>query len=106
MHGLLSVCCVADRELRHCSQEFLQRLKTVLRQFPPPQPTKPAVDLLVSVGDQQNYLSANNLLPPPGSEGTLDALQACAHLLHGLRVAWSNKHNHVPSGHGHVFKPN
>jgi len=56
-------------------QEFLQRLKTVLRQFPPPQPKKPAVDLLVAVGDQQQYLLENGLSPPPGSEGALDALQ-------------------------------
>jgi len=50
-------------------------LKTVLRQFPPPQPKKPAVDLLVAVGDQQQYLLQNGLSPPPGSEGALDALQ-------------------------------
>lgn len=50
-------------------------MKTVLRQFPPPQPKKPAVDLLVAVGDQQQYLLQNGLSPPPGSEGALDALQ-------------------------------
>ncbi len=59
-----------------CVQEFLQRLTLVLRQYPPPQPKKPAVDLLVAVGDQQQYLDMNGLLPPPGSDASLDALQA------------------------------
>ena len=36
-----------------CVQEFLERLQSVLRQFPPPHPKKPAVDMLVAVGDQQ-----------------------------------------------------
>ena len=56
-------------------QEFLERLQSVLQQFPPPHPRKPAVDLLVAVGDQQMYLQQHGLLPPEGSEGALDALQ-------------------------------
>lgn len=69
-------------------QEFLQRLKTVLRQFPPPQPTTAAVDLLVAVGDQQLYLSTNKLLPPPDSDGSLDALQVgkLSSISHSLRA--------------------
>jgi hypothetical protein len=46
-----------------------------LAQYPPPQPTRPAVNLLVAVGKQQEYLARNNLLPPPGNPGALDALQ-------------------------------
>ena len=61
--------------LPRLSQEFLQRLTMVLRQYPPPQPKKPAVDLLVAVGDQQQYLDLHGLLPPHGSDGALDALQ-------------------------------
>lgn len=67
--------CSAKSKVLSAAQEFLQRLKTVLRQYPPPQPKKPAVDLLVAVGDQQQYLHINGLLPPSGSDGALDALQ-------------------------------
>lgn len=42
---------------------------------PPPQPSKAAVDLLVTVGQQQEYLLWHNLLPPPGHPGSLDALE-------------------------------
>jgi hypothetical protein len=46
-----------------------------LADYPPPQPTCPAVNLLVAVGKQQEYLARNNLLPPAGHPGALDALQ-------------------------------
>ena len=51
------------------------KLVQTLAQFPPPQPTQPAVDLLVTVGQQQEYFSWNNLLPPAGHPGRLDALK-------------------------------
>ena len=54
----------------------MAKLTDVLGQFPPPQPSRPAVDLLVTVGQQQEYLLFHNLLPPPGHPGALDALQA------------------------------
>lgn len=49
-----------------------------LEQHPPPQPSQQAVDLLVSVGQQQKYLDANGLLPPAGHPGALDAFQVCS----------------------------
>ncbi|KAK9868824.1 hypothetical protein WJX84_006782 [Apatococcus fuscideae] len=54
---------------------FLARLRDVLDVYPPPQPTKPAVDLLVKVGEYQSYLAWHNLLPPPGHAGSLDAFE-------------------------------
>ena len=56
-------------------QEFLGKLVSTLAQFPPPQPSRPAVDLLVTVGQQQEYLAWHNLLPSRGEQGSLDALQ-------------------------------
>ena len=50
---------------------------STLAQFPPPQPSRPAVNLLVTVGQQQEYLSWHNLLPSRGEQGSLDALQVC-----------------------------
>ena len=58
-----------------CLQLFVADLMAALEQHPPPQPSQPAVDLLVSVGQQQKYLDANGLLPPAGHPGALDALQ-------------------------------
>ena len=58
-----------------CLQMFVEDLMVALEQHPPPQPSQPAVDLLVSVGQQQKYLDANGLLPPAGHPGALDALQ-------------------------------
>ena len=58
------------------AQLFVAKLTDVLGQHPPPQPSRPAVDLLVTVGQQQEYLLFHNLLPPPGHPGALDALQA------------------------------
>ncbi|EIE27268.1 hypothetical protein COCSUDRAFT_55287 [Coccomyxa subellipsoidea C-169] len=54
---------------------FVADLMVALEQHPPPQPSQPAVDLLVSVGQQQKYLDANGLLPPAGHPGAMDALQ-------------------------------
>ncbi|KAK9806759.1 hypothetical protein WJX72_001747 [[Myrmecia] bisecta] len=56
-------------------REFVAKLDRVLRAHPPPQPSRPAVDLLVTVGQQQEYLAWHNLLPPAGSPGELDALR-------------------------------
>lgn len=56
-------------------QEYLLKLVNTLAQFPPPQPTQPAVDLLVTVGQQQEYFSWHNLLPPTGHPGSLDVLK-------------------------------
>ena len=61
----------------HALQEFIVKLVNSLAQFPPPQPTQPAVDLLVTVGQQQEYFSWHNLLPPAGHPGALDALKVC-----------------------------
>lgn len=49
-----------------------------LNKFPPLQPTKAAVDLLVTVGRQQEYLLWHNLMPPPGQPGSLDAFAVFA----------------------------
>lgn len=57
------------------AQELVDKLMATLEQFPPQQPSRPAVDLLVAIGEQQQYLLYTNLLPPPGSPGALDALQ-------------------------------
>ncbi|KAK9805114.1 hypothetical protein WJX73_010312 [Symbiochloris irregularis] len=57
------------------STEFLVKLVNSLAQFPPPQPTQPAVDLMVTLGQQQEYFSWHNLLPPAGHPGSLDALK-------------------------------
>ena len=73
LHVLM--CMLRFDEYHLGLQEFLQRLTLMLRQYPPPQPKKPAVDLLVAVGDQQLYLDMNGLLPPPESDASLDALQ-------------------------------
>ena len=54
-------------------QEFLALLDNTLNKYPPLQPTKAAVDLLVTVGQQQEYLLWHNLMPPPGQPGSLDA---------------------------------
>lgn len=61
--------------LETCLQLFVADLMVALEQHPPPQPSQPAVDLLVSVGQQQKYLDANGLLPPAGHPGAMDALQ-------------------------------
>ena len=53
---------------------FANRLAAVLSAHPPPEPTQPAVDLLVTVGQQQEFLAYHNLLPPAGHPGALDAL--------------------------------
>ena len=63
------------KRARARAQLFLAKLTDVLAQHPPPQPSRPAVDLLVAVGQQQEYLLFHNLLPPPGHPGALDALQ-------------------------------
>ncbi|CAL8462927.1 g2461 [Coccomyxa elongata] len=58
---------------------FVVDLMAALEQHPPPQPSQQAVDLLVSVGQQQKYLDANGLLPPAGHPGDLDAFQVFGH---------------------------
>ena len=57
------------------------KLVKTLAQFPPPQPTQAAVDLLVTVGQQQEYFSWHNLLPPVGHPGALDALKVPTHII-------------------------
>ncbi len=69
----VSITCCNDCFAR--LQLFLARLRDVLDVYPPPQPTKPAVDLLVKVGEYQSYLAWHNLLPPPGHAGSLDAFE-------------------------------
>ncbi len=49
------------------AQLFVAKLTDVLGQYPPPQPSRPAVDLLVTVGQQQEYLLFHNLLRRPGT---------------------------------------
>jgi len=50
------------------------RLTAVLADHPPPEPSPPAVDLLVAIGRQQEFLAWHNLAPPAGHPGALDAL--------------------------------
>jgi hypothetical protein len=57
------------------AQLFVMDLMDALEQHPPPAPARNAVDLLVAVGRQQEYLAANGLLPPRGHPGELDALR-------------------------------
>ena len=59
-------------------QLFVGDLMDALGQHPPPQPSRMAVDLLVAVGQQQEYLAAHGLLPPHGHPGALDALRVRA----------------------------
>lgn len=60
------------------AQMLVKDTMDTLAEHPPPQPTRPAVNLLVAVGKQQEYLAINNLLPPPDHPGALDALQVCS----------------------------
>jgi len=53
---------------------YLTALKDTLNMYPPPQPSTAAVNLLVTVGQQQEFLIWHSLLPPPGHPGSLDAL--------------------------------
>lgn len=62
-----------------------------LEQHPPPQPSQQAVDLLVSVGQQQKYLDANGLLPPAGHPGALDAFQVCNYIKRNV----SSQHQYI-----------
>lgn len=59
---------------------YLSALQDTLDRFPPPQPSQAAVNLLVTVGQQQEFLLWHSLLPPPGHPGSLDALEVCHHL--------------------------
>lgn len=54
---------------------YLSALQDTLDRFPPPQPSEAAVNLLVTVGQQQEFLLWHSLLPPPGHPGSLDALE-------------------------------
>ncbi|DBB16594.1 TPA: hypothetical protein ACH3X3_014851 [Trebouxia sp. C0006] len=53
---------------------YLTALEDTLNKYPPPQPSTAAVNLLVTVGQQQEFLIWHSLLPPPGHPGSLDAL--------------------------------
>ena len=53
---------------------YLTALQDTLNRYPPPQPSTAAVNLLVTVGQQQEFLIWHSLLPPPGHPGSLDAL--------------------------------
>lgn len=67
--------CMLQVTAGEYSRLYLTALKDTLNMHPPPQPSKAAVDLLVTVGQQQEYLLWHNLLPPPGHPGSLDALE-------------------------------
>lgn len=54
---------------------YLSALQETLDRYPPPQPSEAAVNLLVTVGQQQEFLLWHSLLPPPGHPGSLDALE-------------------------------
>ena len=56
-------------------QMLIMDLTHALELYPPPQPTRAAVDLLVTVGKHQEYLVTHGLLPPPDHPGYLDALK-------------------------------
>ncbi len=53
---------------------YLTALEDTLNKYPPPQPSTAAVNLLVTVGQQQEFLIWHSLLPPAGHPGSLDAL--------------------------------
>ena len=54
---------------------LIMDLTHALELYPPPQPTRAAVDLLVTVGKHQEYLVTHGLLPPHDHPGSLDALK-------------------------------
>ena len=56
-------------------QMLIMDLTDALERYPPPQPTRPAVDLLVTVGKHQEYLDHHGLLPSQDHAGSLDALK-------------------------------
>lgn len=57
------------------TQMLIMDLTHALELYPPPQPTRAAVDLLVTVGKHQEYLVTHGLLPPHDHPGSLDALK-------------------------------
>ncbi len=57
---------------------LIMDLTHALELYPPPQPTRAAVDLLVTVGKHQEYLVTHGLLPPHDHPGSLDALKVCS----------------------------
>jgi len=69
---------------------YLTALEDTLNKYPPPQPSTAAVNLLVTVGQQQEFLIWHSLLPPPGHPGSLDALAVRPlPLLHCVHLALS-----------------
>ena len=56
---------------------LIMDLSHALELYPPPQPTRSAVDLLVTVGKHQEYLVTHGLLPSHDHPGSLDALKVC-----------------------------
>ena len=73
---LLSTCLVFVVQVTAAeyTRLYLTALKDTLNMYPPPQPSTAAVNLLVTVGQQQEFLLWHSLLPPPGHPGSLDAL--------------------------------
>jgi len=65
-------------------QMLIMDLTDALELYPPPQPTRPAVDLLVTVGKHQEYLDHHGLLPSQDHAGSLDALKVSETLLLAL----------------------
>lgn len=67
--------CVVQVTAAEYTRLYLSALQETLDRYPPPQPSEAAVNLLVTVGQQQEFLLWHSLLPPPGHPGSLDALE-------------------------------
>ena len=77
-------------------QMLVMDLSHALELYPPPQPTRSAVDLLVTVGKHQEYLVTHSLLPAHDHPGSLDALKVCSAPI--LMTAVINSIPHTPRG--------
>ena len=69
----MALCCDQVTGAEY-TRLYLRALEDTLNKYPPPQPSTAAVNLLVTVGQQQEFLLWHSLLPPPGHPGSLDAL--------------------------------
>ena len=75
MHNAITACVLFQVTAAEYTGLYLSALQDTLDRFPPPHPSEAAVNLLVTVGQQQEFLLWHSLLPPPGHPGSLDALE-------------------------------
>ena len=71
---------------------LIMDLTHALELYPPPQPTRAAVDLLVTVGKHQEYLVTHGLLPPHDHPGSLDALKVRSTNMLSIAVISNSSH--------------